>query len=431
MINGNEKRRARILRRTIFTSFIFLFFVFVLFSISSSAQDLFLPIILGVFFGYLFRPLIKNITGSPFAKLAKGCLLLAVIVGGIYASGKMISASLPNEKEKLELLVRLKYRINLRYNTWMGLTENKEKGNWAHNLMGKELDPLLKQVNQFLSLDSDQKKKFIKYRKGYNDLPPVSDKYYQYFLANRSLYNKLPVTDEEAALPDEPTERDPASAHQAPGAGLAHMMKLLSTWLIFPLVFVFVLLDRGQIFQFLIRMVPNRYFELTKTIADEVDRALGHYIRGTLLECLLVGLTISIGLWICGFSTNIVVLVGVIGGLTNAIPFVGPAMALAVGSGFALIAEQISPMFSFITLENLFVAVLVVVAVAQFLDNAVYQPIVVGGAVNIHPLAVILGVFGGSLAFGFAGLLLAIPTIVILKVVTETLFHELKAYKII
>jgi predicted PurR-regulated permease PerM len=61
----------------------------------------------------------------------------------------------------------------------------------------------------------------------------------------------------------------------------------------------------------------------------------------------------------------------------------------------------------------------------------VFQPLVVGNAVNIHPLVVIVGVFGGSLMFGFAGLIFAIPSIVILKVVIETFYTGLKAYRII
>jgi predicted PurR-regulated permease PerM len=166
-------------------------------------------------------------------------------------------------------------------------------------------------------------------------------------------------------------------------------------------------------------------------VIDRVDTALGHYIRGTMIECTLVGLTIMIGLYLCGLNAKISILVGFIGGMTNAIPFVGTALACVVGSAFGLIAEDINPILPFITESNLIVAVFGVVMVAHLLDNAVYQPLVVGGAVHIHPLAVILGVFGGSLAFGFAGLLLAIPTIVIFKVVTETLFEGLKAYRII
>src|SRR5690606_22380369 len=96
-----------------------------------------------------------------------------------------------------------------------------------------------------------------------------------------------------------------------------------------------------------------------------------------------------------------------------------------------LIAENIDPIIPFVNENNLMIAVIGVVMVAHLLDNAIYQPLVVGGAVNIHPLVVIMVVFGGSLMFGFAGLLLAIPTIVIVKVVTESFFTVLKDYRII
>ena len=55
----------------------------------------------------------------------------------------------------------------------------------------------------------------------------------------------------------------------------------------------------------------------------------------------------------------------------------------------------------------------------------------VGGAVQIHPLAVFVGIIGGSMMFGFAGLILAIPTIVVVKETVFTLFSELKDYFII
>ena len=72
-----------------------------------------------------------------------------------------------------------------------------------------------------------------------------------------------------------------------------------------------------------------------------------------------------------------------------------------------------------------------VVVVVHLLDNAVFQPMVVGKLVNLHPIVVVMGVFGGSLIFGFAGLVLAIPTIVISMVVVKTFFTGLYRYKII
>jgi len=128
---------------------------------------------------------------------------------------------------------------------------------------------------------------------------------------------------------------------------------------------------------------------------------------------------------------KIAFLIGAIGGLTNAIPFVGTFIACLIGAAYSLIAEHVDSFLPFINENNLMIAVVGVVIIAHLLDNAIYQPLVVGSAVNIHPLVVILGVFGGSMMFGFAGLIFAIPSIVILKVVTETFFTGLKEYRII
>lgn len=208
-------------------------------------------------------------------------------------------------------------------------------------------------------------------------------------------------------------------------------MHIATTWLIFPLAFMFILLDKGQIIHFFMRTVPNRYFELAYTVVENVDEALGRYIRGTIIECLLVGLTLIIGFYLSGMDFKIALVIGLVGGITNAIPFVGTFIACIVGAAYSLIAEDIHPLLPFINHDSLLLAVLAVVMITHLLDNAIYQPLVVGSAVDIHPLAVVLGVFGGSMMFGFAGLIFAIPSIVVIKVVTETLFSGLKDYRII
>jgi predicted PurR-regulated permease PerM len=62
------------------------------------------------------------------------------------------------------------------------------------------------------------------------------------------------------------------------------------------------------------------------------------------------------------------------------------------------------------------IAVVVVNILVKVLDDFVFQPIVLGGAVDLHPLVVILGIMGGSMMFGMAGVLLGIPAIVLLHV---------------
>ena len=404
----------------------------VIWQLFQSMRPIILPTLLGVFFAYIFRPLVQ-FKGSPLKKYMRAFVLIAGMTMSLYLGTKFIKESLPTEKEKLELSVRMQYRLNERYQHMMGLNEDKEKGNALFRLIGSEMEPLKRQFNEFISLTPDQRALFLKYREGYKGEEPVSDLFYQYFKSNLKIIEEVESRRELASLSTD-KEHSASAAQgtvQSENKNLQAFMRIFSVWLVFPLVFMFVLLDRGQILHFLVKLVPNKYFELTMNVIHHVDRALGQYIRGTILECALVGATMVLGLYICGVPLKISVMIGLIGGLTNAIPFVGTFIGFAIGAGYALIAEDISPLLPFINTNNLIIAVLIVIMIAQLLDNAVYQPLVVGGAVNIHPLVVILAVFGGSIAFGFAGLLLAIPTIVIFKVVTQTLFGGLRAYKII
>ena len=70
------------------------------------------------------------------------------------------------------------------------------------------------------------------------------------------------------------------------------------------------------------------------------------------------------------------------------------------------------------------------IGVADLLDNAVFQPLLVGRDVNLHPLGVILTVAASGMAFGFMGVLLAIPATVTIKVCIETVYSGLRDYRL-
>jgi hypothetical protein len=67
----------------------------------------------------------------------------------------------------------------------------------------------------------------------------------------------------------------------------------------------------------------------------------------------------------------------------------------------------------------------------ELLKNIVYEPIVLGGAVELHPLVVVIGVLGGATLFGPAGMFLAIPTITIVRVLIASSARHLKAYGLV
>jgi predicted PurR-regulated permease PerM len=69
--------------------------------------------------------------------------------------------------------------------------------------------------------------------------------------------------------------------------------------------------------------------------------------------------------------------------------------------------------------------------VAELLKNAFYEPLVLGGAVKLHPLVVVIGILAGGILFDFAGVLFAIPVITVLKVFVSSTVRQLKAYGLI
>jgi predicted PurR-regulated permease PerM len=170
---------------------------------------------------------------------------------------------------------------------------------------------------------------------------------------------------------------------------------------------------------------------MSLTIMDELDEAIGRYLRGTLMECALVGLTFTLGFILIGIPVSISIAIGVISGLVNAIPFLGTVIGLVIGLGYALVAENVTPLIPGLNANDLAIYVLILVGIVHVLDNAIYAPVVLGKAVNLHPLVVAIAIVSGSLLMGVWGMLFAIPSVVVVKTAVETLFKELKAYRII
>jgi predicted PurR-regulated permease PerM len=96
-----------------------------------------------------------------------------------------------------------------------------------------------------------------------------------------------------------------------------------------------------------------------------------------------------------------------------------------------LIAENIRPLIPGLNPNDLAVYVVILVVLVHIIDDVVFQPFVLGGAVDVHPLVVVIAIIGGSLFMGLWGMLFAIPTVVVVKTAVSTFFKELKDYRII
>ena len=385
---------------------------------------LILPIIVGALLAFLFRP-IKERFKIPWLPHELQVLCSFAAIGLVlFFVFDNVRKHIPDEKQKLEFKVRLKYKLNEKYQQMMAKSEGG-KSNMIMPLVAKETGPLMDQMNRLLELDPEERELFFKYRVGYNGKPPIEDKFFDYFRAN-SQTNKYVVPEKTPAA----APVGAAALEPPPESKSTNSEGDLSVWILAPLIFIFLGFDNGQIRRYFISLVPNRYFELSLTLLDRLDDAIGKYLRGTLMECFLVGLTLGLGMILLGIPVGVAVAIGVVCGLVNAIPFLGTVIGLIVGLGYALIAENIRPLIPGLDPNNLALYVLILVGITHVLDNVVFQPFVLGSAVNIHPLVVVVAIIGGSLIMGLWGMLFAIPAVVVVKTAVETLFKELKAYRI-
>jgi predicted PurR-regulated permease PerM len=180
----------------------------------------------------------------------------------------------------------------------------------------------------------------------------------------------------------------------------------LGFWIvIIPFVSFYALADGPRWINALFNMTPCTHVESLLGLFAEVNATLGGYIRGQLLDALCVGTVSAVGLWILGVKQF--VLIGVITGVLNPIPFlapvVGAALALFLGHAHGLAAG------SLIGIVFLFVLL-------RLLDDFVFIPFIVGRSVQLHPVAMLFAVLAGFEFGGVIGLVFAIPVAAVVKV---------------
>lgn len=430
MSNGQdfEERERRVRRKVFYLTFATLALIlggFLIWKLSI----LILPIIVGALLAFLFRPVKDRFRVRWLPHELQVLCSFAVIGLVLFFAFNTLRKHIPDEEQKLEFKVRLKYKLNERYRQLVAKSDGKS--NAVTPLIEQNLDPLMDKINQALKLNPDERNLFLKYAAGYNGKPPIQTKFVGYFWANQ-MTGKYVVPEKPPTREVSPSASPAPAMTQPPAAEEGTSLESkLSAWMLTPLIFLFLGFDNGQIRRFFISLVPNRYFELSLTVLDRLDDAIGRYLRGTLMECFLVGLTLTLGLILLGMPPGIAVAIGVASGLLNAIPYLGTVIALVIGVGYALIAENIRPLIPGLNPNDLALYVLILVVIVRLLDDVVFQPLVLGSAANVHPLVVVMAIIGGSLIMGLWGMLFAIPTVVVVKTAVATFFKELKDYRII
>jgi predicted PurR-regulated permease PerM len=175
---------------------------------------------------------------------------------------------------------------------------------------------------------------------------------------------------------------------------------------------IFFLYGGRNIFEFCTRIFPANVREKVREAGTAGFGSLIGYVRATFLVALVDAAGIGTGLAIMGIPLWLPLASLVF--LGAFIPLIGAVLTGFIAVIVALIAK--GWVYALITLG-------VIIAVQQ-LEAHVLQPILMGRAVSIHPLAVVLGISTGAVLAGVVGALLAVPTIAFLNSAVRVLLDE-------
>jgi putative permease len=191
------------------------------------------------------------------------------------------------------------------------------------------------------------------------------------------------------------------------------------SFFIVPFVTYFTLAQGDKAAKRLLERVPNKYFEMTLNVVDKIQSDLVGYLRGWILDSVIVGVMNVIGFYLIGIKYPI--LMGTIAGIANLIPYVGPFVGVI--PVFIVSVTQTGDLSSIPPIALL-------TLVVQTVDNLVVQPLCFAKTVDMHPLTVIVVCIVGNQLMGVLGMLLAIPLYTILKVTAVESYWGLKHYRI-
>lgn len=170
-----------------------------------------------------------------------------------------------------------------------------------------------------------------------------------------------------------------------------------------PILAFYFLKDAEKFKNMLILSIPKAVRKETIAVAKDMDQVLGGFIRGQLIVAGIVGILTTIALLF--LKVEFAAIVGLVAGIANIIPYFGPIVGIIPGVIFASLGGL-----------NKVIWVIITFTAIQQIESAVISPKIISDKVGVHPVVVILSLIIAGKFFGLIGLLLAVPTAGIIKV---------------
>ena len=202
-------------------------------------------------------------------------------------------------------------------------------------------------------------------------------------------------------------------------SGLSNVFGVVTNVLVglitMPILLYYLLKDGEKLPQIILSFIPTKHRKSIRDLLVKINVQISQYVRGQILVAISVGIMFVIGYSIIGLKYGVVL--GVLAGFLNVIPYIGSFLAMVPA---IIIAIVDSP---FILIQ-----VLLVFAVEQFIEGRVISPQILGSNLNIHPVTIIIVLLTAGKIFGLVGFVLGVPGYAVLKVIFTHVFEWYKTY---
>ena len=188
--------------------------------------------------------------------------------------------------------------------------------------------------------------------------------------------------------------------------GATSVVNVFATTILSLMIGFYFLLDYHKISPKVYKLIPNKFKKDARELAKRINQSLRGYIQGVLLVMLIVFLSQTIGLTLAGH--DVPMLFALICAVTDIIPFFGPWLG---GIPAVIVGFLISPLTGVFTIVS--------ILIVQGLENNVYQPIIMGHAMKLHPITIMIALLIFGHFFGIVGMIVATPVVATLKLLFE------------
>ena len=201
---------------------------------------------------------------------------------------------------------------------------------------------------------------------------------------------------------------------------LDSLPKVLSTatlYILSPVIAIYFLADWKGLGVHFLRIIPQRWRMEWQRLWQDINHVIRQFVRGDVVVAVVVGVLIGIGVKLVGMEYAL--LIGLICGIFDLIPYFGPVIGAVPA---VLLALTKSP--------EMAVKVVLIILIVQQLEGNIISPKLMGDSVGLHPLWVVFALLAGGELAGFWGMFLAVPLAAVIRVVFNHIYFRLVSTKV-